>query len=227
MAIPLSAISPGPIDFDELQRLIGADARVVLEIGAHHGWHTNIFLQKFPRATVHAFEPDDRARAMFKQSVSDTRVRLHEIAIGAADGPAPFYVSSGLPPNLPQEHRARYPQGWDQSGSLRRPTGHADIWPWVKFERTVQIPVRRLDTWAAEHRIGPVDFIWADMQGAEVDLIRGGGSTLAMTRFLYAEYSNEELYEGEPSLPTLLSMLPTFSIVKLFPNDVLLRNNAA
>ena len=50
------------------------------------------------------------------------------------------------------------------------------------------------------------------MQGAEGDMIAGGQATLARTRYLYTEYSNEEIYEGEPTLETLLAMLPNFQL---------------
>ena len=64
------------------------------------------------------------------------------------------------------------------------------------------------------------------MQGAEGDMIAGGQATLARTRYLYTEYSNEEIYEGEPTLEALLAMLPKFSVVKRYPSDVLLKNMA-
>ncbi len=224
---PLPPISLDEIGPDYLRALVGVDARVVLEIGAHHGWHTAWFLQLFPRATIYAFEPDPRALARFKAHVSDPRVRLYEMAIGAADGEAEFHVSSGLPDASP-EARAEYPSGWDQSGSIHPPNipAMARIWPWLKFEATTTVAVRSLDSWAKEQGIATVDFIWADMQGAEGDLIRGGQATLARTRYLYTEYNNDEVYEGEPSLQALLDMLPHFSLLKRYPDDVLLKNTA-
>ena len=57
-------------------------------------------------------------------------------------------------------------------------------------------------------------------------MIQGGGELLGRTRYLYTEYSNDELYEGEPDLATLLAMLPGFSVVKRYRFDVLLCNEA-
>lgn len=206
--------------------LIGADARMILEIGAHHGKHTAVFLEFFPKAQIHAFEPDPRALMVLKSNLNDPRVRIHEIAIGAQNGKAVFHTSSGLPPKASAQVEANYPQGWDQSGSLRAPKTHKQKWPWCKFKKTITVAVRSLDHWAQKCEIGEIDFIWADMQGAEGDMISGGQATLARTRFLYTEYSNEEMYEGEPTLEVLLAMLPNFSIVKRYPGDVLLKNMA-
>jgi FkbM family methyltransferase len=219
-------VSQVPISGALLQRLVGADARVILEIGASHGMHTALFLRDFPGARIHAFEPDPRAAASFRANVRDRRATLHEIAIGATNGRAEFHASTGLPPDAGDDVAREYPKGWDQSGSLRAPTGHRERWPWVRFPRTIKVEVRTLDTWSAKHEPGQIDFIWADMQGAEGDMIAGGPATLARTRFLYAEYSDTEIYAGAPNLAQLLDLLPGFEVVRLYPDDVLLRNAA-
>jgi len=225
MPAPLPPISYEEISLDYVRQLIGADAQVIVEIGAHHGWHTAAFVKMFSNATIYAFEPDLRAIEKFSANIRNPRVHLFKMAIGAVDGEAAFHVSGGLPPNIdPVGAAAVYPRGWDQSGSLRSPKAHKEKWPWCKFESVITVSVRSLDSWAQENAIGKVDFIWADMQGAEGDLVTGGRATLARTRYLYLEYSNEEIYEGEPSLQALLDMLPNYSIIKRYPGDVLLKN---
>ena len=209
-----------------LQRLIGADATTILEIGAHHGDHTVALMGTFPRATVHSFEPDPRAFAVHRKMVNSPRSKLYQMAIGSTNGRTKFHTSGGLPPGEQAALKANYPDGWDQSGSLRTPKGHIEKYPWCKFKRTISVEVRTLDTWASKHAPGKIDFIWADMQGAEGDLATDGAQTLSRTRFLYCEYSNEELYEGEPSLAKLLELMPTFDVVYRLPGDVLLRNTA-
>ena len=189
-----------------LQKLIGENAATILEVGAHHGNHTAALLRTFPRANIHSFEPDPRAFAVHTKMVNNSR--------------------SKLPPGPKAALRANYPEGWDQSGSLRTPKGHIEKYPWCKFYRTISVEVCTLDTWASKHAPGGIDFIWADMQGAEGDLGTEGAKTLARTRFIYCEYSDEELYEGEPTLARLLELMPTFDVVYRLPGDVLLRNTA-
>jgi FkbM family methyltransferase len=209
-----------------LQNLIGEHARTILEIGAHHGDHTAALLRTFPHAHLYAFEPDPRAIAAHRKLVKDPRLTLYEMAIGGTNGRAEFHVSDGFPPGQADALKANYPKGWDQSGSLCAPKGHVQKFPWCKFKRTISVEVRTLDAWASKHAPGTIDFIWADMQGAEGQLALGGPQALARTRFIYCEYSNEELYEGEPTLERLLELMPTFEIVHRLPNDVLLRNTA-
>jgi FkbM family methyltransferase len=226
MSRAIPPISPEPINGPMLARLLGPSPAVILEIGANHGMHTELFVRSFPSARIHAFEPDPRAAEAFRKRVTDRRVTLHELAIGAENGRAEFHVSSGLPPDATPQLKAEYPKGWDQSGSLRAPKTHVERWPWCKFQRTIKVDVRTLDTWTKKHEPGAIDLIWADTQGAEADLIAGGRDALARTRFLYTEYCDDELYEGAPTLAALLDMLPGFEIVKRYEMDVLLRNTA-
>ena len=222
--MPLPPITPGTISPLYLQDQLQTDAPVILEVGANDGSHTLAFLKLFPNARIFAIEPDPRAFDKLKTNVAGKRVSIFEMAIGAADGEAEFHVSSGLPPNLPPEDQAYYAQGWDQSGSLKSPKAHKTIWPWCKFENTIVVPVKRLDTWVRENGLDRIDLIWADTQGAEGDLIAGGNRALANTRFFYTEYSNEEWYEGQPSLMQLVDLLSGFRIVQRYSMDVLFKN---
>jgi len=221
---PLPPVTTEPVNSALLQQLIGTDARLILEVGANRGQHTRLFLFSFPNARIHAFEPDPRAIDFFRRTVTDRRVTLHEIAIGAENGRAEFHVSNGLPPGASEAVKAMYPKGWDQSGSLRKPKSHLEKWPWCKFPKTIRVDVRTLDTWSKKHEPGTVDFLWADMQGTEADLVAGGRETLARTRFLYTECFDDELYEGAPTRSALLDLLPDWEIVKLYESDMLLRN---
>jgi FkbM family methyltransferase len=221
----LPPVTPGAITGRLMQDLIANDAPLIVEIGANDGSHTLEFLKLFPRARIFAFEPDQRAFTKLKANVVNRGVVLYNVAVGAKDGEAQFHVSSGLPPNSPPRLQEQYAQGWDQSGSLRAPKTHATIWPWCKFEQTIVVPVKRLDSWSRENGVERIDFIWADVQGAEGDLIEGGHETLAKTRFFYTEYSNDEWYEGQPNLNQLMTLLPNFSVLQRYSMDVLFKNN--
>ena len=149
MSNVLPSITPTALSPAGLCEFVGAEARTILEIGAHDGKDTRRFLNAFPQAYIHAFEPEPRAIAKFKQRGEHPRLRFYEAAVGAHDGHAVFHASGGdLPPDATPAHRALFREGWDKSGSLRAPKKHKDIWPWVTFEKTIEVPVVRLDTWA-------------------------------------------------------------------------------
>ena len=210
----------GGLDLLALRALLGRDPALILEIGANDGQDTARLLEMFPDATIHCFEPDPRASALFAINVRSDRVRLHPIAIAARDGDAVFYQSGGAPPG----REAEFPDGWHLSGSIRRPKHHLDAHPWCRFDEEIHIQSRTLDSWATDAEVACVDFIWADVQGAEVDLIRGGMRLLQTTRYLYTEYNDDELYEGQLTLAGLLGLLPGWRVETRFKDDVLLAN---
>ena len=115
---------------------------------------------------------------------------------------------------------------WDQSGSIRKPKLHTEVWPWVKFENQIDVPIVRLDDWAKAENISSVDLVWADTQGAEGDLIEGGLSVLRNTQFLHTEYGSKEWYEGQISLDEICDALEKIDLrlIRLFSIDALFSN---
>jgi len=192
---------------------------VILEIGCNDGTDTNKMLETFPGASIHCFDPDPRAVERFKRTVSSDRVSLNEVAISESDGVAVFHGSSGQPPGKQRnnDHYCRLLE-WDLSGSLNVPTGHLKMSPWVTFpeDRQYEVETIRLDTWYRAADIGEVDFIWADVQGAEALLISGASETLRHTEWFYTEYYSTPMYADQPNLEEIQKMLPNFKLVALY-----------
>ena len=210
----LTPITSGTFDLNELVTLLGKDDPVILEIGANDGSHTALFLELFPKARIYAFEPDPRASEKFQRRLgNDPRVVLEKIAISAMDGEIDFFMSNSIASE-------DIPGNWDQSGSIRKPKKHLEVVPWCIFDQTIRVPTQRWQNGG----VGQIDFIWADVQGAEIDLIQGGQQALAQTRYFYTEYANAELYEGQIPLRDILKLLPNFQLVYRFSHDVLLKN---
>jgi FkbM family methyltransferase len=212
------SISPGALSAADIRQCVGRDDPIIVEVGANCGQTTVEMLKAMPRATIYAFEPDPRAIAKFRAAITHPSVHLYECAIGAVNGTISFHQSSGAE-DLPD-----YSKGWDQSGSIRRPNSHLKVWPWVKFERQITVPIMTLDTWSELHQVAKADFIWADVQGAESDLVEGAARFLRSSRYFYTEYSNDEWYEGQITLAGLLEKLPDFDLVMRYPMDALFQN---
>ena len=180
------------------------------------------FLEIFAEPRIYCFEPDPRAIARFKRTLCDhPEVELFEVALSDSDGETTFYQSSG---QKSERHAAIMPEGWDRSGSIRPPKQHLRKHPWVKFDPAIKVKTSTLDSWAENRGLETIDFIWMDVQGAEINVFKGGRDTLNNTRFVYTEYSNQELYEGQPGLSQLVAQMEDFEILAIYPDDVLLRN---
>ena len=199
-------------------QLVSRQDPTILEIGCNDGSNTLWFLEIFDSPKIFCFEPDPRAASRFKQNIGDREeVRLYKLAISDKNGEETFYMSAG-------QESEEMPEGWDLSGSIRKPKNHLIVHPWCRFEKNIVVQTKTLDTWCNENGIEKIDFIWMDVQGAEIDVVRGGKNALRNTRYLYTEYSNKELYEGQASLKELLTELIEFEVVIRYPDDILLRN---
>lgn len=209
-------ISEGNLDVRSLKDIIDNPSPIILEIGSNCGQTTIELIENFPNAIIHCFEPDPRAIKKFKNIINHPNVFLHEIAIGNQDGIIEFNQSAG--------GEEIDPEGWDHSGSIRKPKAHLEMFPWVRFEKKLNVRVMRLDEWASDNKIDFVDFIWADVQGAEGDMILGGLELLKKTKFIYTEYYDNECYAGQLNLNEIYQLLNQFLILVKYQNDVLLEN---
>jgi FkbM family methyltransferase len=180
--------------------------KLFLELGAHNGSDT-AWMAALPDVVIHAFEPDPRNHPPPFANVVLTRA-----AVSDRDGRAPFILSE-----------TGWGQPWTHSSSLNQPKNHLTRYP-VTFDETIEVDAITLDAYARLHRLHTVDFIWANIQGAEGEMIRGGRDLLSRTRFLYIEYSDDELYEGQVTLKDICVMLPEFRVIELWPYEVLLQN---
>jgi FkbM family methyltransferase len=182
--------------------------KTFLELGAHSGSDT-AWLSRIPGVSLHAFEPDPRNHPPLLPNVTE-----HRAAIAETDGRAPFLLSE-----------SGWGREWTYSSSLRRPKYHLQRYP-VTFGDSIVVDTIALDSFTHLAGVTAIDFIWADVQGAEGDMVRGGLETLHRTRYLYTAYSDDESYEGQAPLRDLLALLPNFRVIELWPEEVLLENRA-
>lgn len=205
------------MDKQIIKRLLQKDVPIVLEIGTATGEDTKSFLKEFSNIRLYCFEPDPRCIKIHKNKVEDPRCKLYEVAISDIDGQIEFYQSGGQRPN------STTTDDWKLSSSIKKPKEHLKKVPWCTFDNKITVKTSKLDTWAQENKIEEVDFIWADVQGAEENLIKGGLETLSRTKYFYTEFDNKELYEGQINLKQLKALLPDFKVIGYYENNVLLK----
>lgn len=209
---------------ESFRGILGRDDPVIVEVGANDGRDTARFLEAFPAATITVFEPDERPLRRFWRNVPPGRLELVAAAAADFDGSAKWFASSGKPP-VKGDWAPEDNEDWSLSGSICRPTGHLELSPWVTFRENGQVPVIRLDTWLrqkpSDYRI---DLIWADVQGAEAMMIRGATETLKRTHWLYTEFSDQPMYEGQPDCNIIMAMLPRWRLNSIHAQNLLMEN---
>src|SRR5690348_11435791 len=140
-----------------LFRALFRPAAVVLDIGANIGCTSLLFSQRARR--VVAFEPSPTTFRYLEQNIEAAAARnveLHNIALGAAPGVSTLTFAPS--------NRA----GGFVSNQTTASAGHV----------TESITIDRLDDIACRFRIDAVDLIKIDVEGFELDVLKGGRETI-------------------------------------------------
>lgn len=169
----------------ELLRRIGPvrGPHVVIDAGAHAGWFFHCWRDWCPEAEVHAFEPTpeslERCRALYG---SEPRTHLVGAALGAKPGTARLrrLAASGVSNSLLDPD----PEAWR---SIAYETGEVS---------TVEVPVTTVDAYAADRGIGAIHLLKIDVQGFELEVLRGAEETLPRIDHVFVESAIQPLYEG-------------------------------
>jgi FkbM family methyltransferase len=168
----------------------------IVEAGAHIGVDTVQMSKRWPRGTIHAFEP---IPDLFSQLQSNTAKRknvcCYPMALGKETGAAKMFVSSGRS---------------DASSSLFPPKAHVTYHPDILFETEIQVPTITLDHWAAEQGIKKIDFLWLDLQGYELAVLKAATAVLATVQAIYTEVNLDETYAGVALYPELRQWLEVY-----------------
>lgn len=197
---------------------------VIFEIGSHIGMDS----EKISRLTgskIYGFEPDPRNLEILNGKRSQFFHEISPVAVSDSDGKANFYLSSGTPPEVYEDDDMN--RDWSASNSLKFPRKHLDLHTWCKFDYFIEVDTIKLDTYCNAKGIERIDFVWMDVQGAEDLVIDGMQQMKLNTKFIYTEFSKEELYDKSPSKTQILKLLGSeWRIIKEFENDILLGNQS-
>jgi FkbM family methyltransferase len=173
------------ITVDEIAPHIG-DRPVIVEAGACNGEDTARFAQRWPGATIHAFEPVPSAFAEVEARTGHLpQVRRYAEALSDRTGTATMHVSA----DADGGHRP-------DSSSLLPPAGHATSYSEVTFVGDIEVPTVTLNDWAAREHVERIDLMWLDMQGMEFPTLKASPEILQRTRSIVMEISRRDLYAG-------------------------------
>lgn len=172
--------------------LSGLDCRTVVDIGANRGQFALVARQCQPQARIIAFEPLPVAAAKFRAVFAgDDRVTLYEAAIGPASGNATIHISRR-----------------DDSSSLLPITAtQVALFPGTAEAATAIVRVAPLREFVSVSDILPPALLKLDVQGFELEALRGCEDRLDRFAYVYAECSFVELYAGQALADEVIAWL--------------------
>ncbi len=165
--------------FADLRQRIAADSPVIVDGGASVGRMIELFLSEYSSPTIHAFEPIPEIAAQLQtQFGSRPGVTVHQQALGAENRTVSFQIlnrhssSSVLKPS---------------STNVRYHSSEMDV------SRVVEVPMVRLDSVLDQE----IDILKLDLQGYELEALRGGERLLPQIKAITTEVEFVPLYEGQ------------------------------
>ena len=172
--------------------LRGLDLRTVLDVGANVGQFSLLVSSMFPEARIEAFEPLAGPAATFRRVFNgDSRVRLHQVAIGSDSRDAVMNVSRRN----------------DSSSLLRITDRQTSIFPGTQGVGTERVAVVSLDSEIDVSLITAPSLLKLDVQGFELEVLKGAKQVLSRCDYVYVEVSFIELYEGQALAPEVMTFL--------------------
>jgi FkbM family methyltransferase len=215
---------------DRFKQIISAsDSPFVIEFGGCDGYHSNLMIDVLnsirPNFSYHIFEPVPELVEHINTRIgrfinNNPNIKVFNEAIGSKTGQVTFYQSGGT-----KYENGVIADSYYGSSSVRKPKLVLQAWKDMRFTETICKSLT-FDDYVVREGINNriIDFVWADIQGAEVDLILGGQEAFKNVRYFYTEYCESELYEGEINLNKILELMPNFEVVEDYNGDVLLKN---
>jgi FkbM family methyltransferase len=138
-----------------------------------------------PYGSLVGFEPDAEECARLNAGATGAEELYEPIALAASSGRATLHLTADpqsaslYPPN--ENAARRHPELW-----RHEPRG------------TTTVSTTTLDAWAQSRPANPIDVLKIDVQGAELDVLRGAEVSLQSVRALELEVEFQALYVGQP-----------------------------
>ncbi len=190
---PAAALSLGHIDSLEiLETLSAAPPGVIYDVGANIGTWTCLAKSLFPSARVEAFEPLTQHFAAFQRWTAawPADIRLHRCALGSSEHTAAMHVMDF------SDASSLLPLGAEGAREFG-----------IRTTAEASVPVVPLDLLIAREKLTPPDLIKLDVQGYELEVLRGATSALRTTRAILCEISFGEYYSGQPPFAEIVAFL--------------------
>jgi FkbM family methyltransferase len=168
------------------------DILTIIDIGANRGQFTLVARHCFPQAQIIAFEPLTKPASKFRRVFADVgQVTLHQIAVGPEQGQVPIHISAR-----------------DDSSSLLSITAlQGQVFPGTAEIATEVVKIAPLSDFLAVEDIQSPALLKLDVQGYELETLKGCEALLQYFTYVYCECSFMELYAGQALADEVIAWL--------------------
>jgi len=166
----------------------------VIHVGGHIGAEIQLYKKINKDCAVEIFEPCFNTFKKLQHTAANyTNVNCYNVALGSVETNLPLYTETS---------------NNGQSNSLLKPKLHTIQYPSIVFNDVVNVEVKTLDSFNFDANF---NFLNIDVQGFELEVLKGGQKTLQNIEYIICEVNNAELYENCPRVENIDAFLEQFN----------------
>jgi FkbM family methyltransferase len=168
----------------------------IIHIGAHYGEELQEYVDEGIQNII-LFEPLTSNFNILSEKAADLNANIegHQVALGSKVGNYTMYIS---------DNEA-------QSSSILKPKVHLTHHPHVKFPSKEEVEVHLLD----EYDCKDYNFINMDVQGYELEVLKGGIKILDQVDYVYCEVNRDEVYENNAYVEEIDQFLSDYNMKRV------------
>lgn len=184
------------LSFRLLKKKYKMNIKGIIHIGAHFGQEIPDYIDCGIQDMV-MFEPLEENFKVLAEKAKGLNANIvgHQVALGPEPGKTKMYVS---------DHNRI-------SSSILKPKVHLTHHPNVKFPETEEVEVNCLDNYDCFN----YNFINMDVQGYELEVLKGGKKTLDQVDYVYCEVNRDEVYENNAFVEELDEFLAEYNMERV------------
>ena len=181
------------IRFSDIVKKYNMNINGIIHIGAHYGEEIVDYINEGIQNVI-LFEPlSDNFDILHENSQNlNANIEAYQVALGSEPGKSTMYVSDNE----------------KQSSSILKPKVHLSHHPDVKFPSKEEVEVHLLD----EYDCHNYNFLNMDVQGYELEVLKGGSETLKHVDYVYCEVNRDEVYENNAYIEELDEYLGNYNM---------------
>lgn len=184
------------INFTSLRKKYNMNIKGIIHIGGHYGEEIDEYIKNGIQEII-IFEPLSDSFDIMCKNIKELNANItaHQVALGSKEDIATMYVSDNE----------------KQSSSILKPKIHITHHPHVKFPETEEVEVKVLDNFGYLN----YNFINMDVQGYELEVLKGAKQTLKNVDYVYCEVNRDEVYEGNAYVEELDEFLSLYNMERV------------
>jgi FkbM family methyltransferase len=184
-------------NFDELKKVFNIQAKNIAYIGANEGQELESLINSFSNSQIYLFEPQVIPFGRLKEKYENLKnLHFYNFGLGSKENRMQLYINTN---------------NNNMSSSVLKPKEHLRYHPNVKFDGTETIGIKKF----SNLNINDVNFLNIDVQGYELEVLKGFEDYLLSVDYIICEVNRKELYKNCVLIGELDNYLKAYNFLRV------------